>query len=404
MEASIQGKEKLIEQKCQSSQENGLKYKGDPYKEAGIFSKLFFCWIYKAIRISKTRSLELEFLGKIDESRSAENLSVKFIEYWNQHKGKKSLFKVILSYNSVKLFFFLIISLLITLIGGLNIMLIEQIILCFSENKPEFSLEVLILAYILFNILSSFMTRHLSVGQMLLSNKSAIEAISLVYNKIAIVSPSGPKKKAKEGEIVNYIQIDAEKLISYFAMAPLLISGPMQIIIYIVLLFAYFKLTFLAGLGTLIVFFVINSVVFSNFNKYNNEYLSSKDERMKFTTQIFNHLKILKLNSWEEFFQSKLNEKFAKELKSYRDLLGIFIKSIFIYWTSPVVASVSTFAAYFTLHSKLEPSVIYTGLTIFNGIQDPLRSIPFSYNAFFDLLVSMKRIEVSDICYNRTFC
>ena len=40
-----------------------------------------------------------------------------------------------------------------------------------------------------------------------------------------------------------------------------------------------------------------------------------KDERMKITTEIFNAIKFIKANAWEEYFYDKLDTKRNDEIK-----------------------------------------------------------------------------------------
>ncbi len=66
------------------------------------------------------------------------------------------------------------------------------------------------------------------------------------------------KDKAKSGEIINFIQVDAHRLNQLMNITPSLITIPFQIISYSYMLFKFFGISFIFGLVTLIISFVIN--------------------------------------------------------------------------------------------------------------------------------------------------
>lgn len=330
-------------------------------------------------------------LGTSHDSFTAQEYSSNIIESW---KRQKSIFKLILASNKFNLMLAVLISLVYALLSAFNFLIIQQIIGCFNPNKEcKYPVKYLALVYIVINFLNQIMNRHLIMIQNVIANKASIELISLVYNKIQTVSPSGKKGKAKEGEIINFIQIDADKVILVFTNAPTFLIGIFQLFLYTYLLFNFFHYFYFAGLFVFFIVVLINQYLFRKSNEYNKEYLMRKDDRMRLTTQIFSHLKILKFNSWESTFKDSLFKKREAEVESYTKISGIYISTIFIYWTAPPIISLSTIGAYFYFTGSLDAETIFTGMSILMGLQDPLRYTPFAISSFIDLLLSLKRIE-----------
>jgi len=119
-------------------------------------------------------------------------------------------------------------------------------------------------------------------------------------------SPASFTQKSKEGEIINFIQVDSPKISNALILSPGLLITPIQIIVYTYMLFDLFGYPFLFGFGTLLIFMIINFVIQNSNRKLVKKMLSRKDKRLKVTTETVNHLKILKLYAWEDEFLNRV--------------------------------------------------------------------------------------------------
>ena len=63
--------------------------------------------------------------------------------------------------------------------------------------------------------------------------------------------------------------------------------------------------SFLAGFGVIIIASGINMIVSRKNAVYQKNIANATDERMKATNEIFNNIKFIKVNSWEEYFYDK---------------------------------------------------------------------------------------------------
>ena len=121
------------------------------------------------------------------------------------------------------------------------------------------------------------------------------------------ISPSSRKDRATEGEIINYMQVDSQRLVAIMLSSPDLFSIPIVLSIYIYLLFRFFGYAFLVGFGVLAIFLFFNWLIQRKFREYTKVILKLRDNRMKVITETFNSLKILKLYSWENQYYHKVN-------------------------------------------------------------------------------------------------
>lgn len=76
-----------------------------------------------------------------------------------------------------------------------------------------------------------------------------------------------------------------------------LLYTPIQIIIGLVLLYMYIGISFLAGMGVMIVLMLFTLVFTKVVSKNNDKLLKAKDARMKITEEILQIIKYIKINA-----------------------------------------------------------------------------------------------------------
>jgi len=66
--------------------------------------------------------------------------------------------------------------------------------------------------------------------------------------------------------------------------------------------------SFLAGFVVIIFASVINMCVSRKNAVYQKDIAEATDDRMKSTNEVFNNIKFIKVNAWEEYFYDKLQK------------------------------------------------------------------------------------------------
>jgi ABC-type bacteriocin/lantibiotic exporter with double-glycine peptidase domain len=84
------------------------------------------------------------------------------------------------------------------------------------------------------------------------------------------------------------------------------------------LFFYYVGLSFLAGLAVFILALIINASFGYCFEEVQKTIMKRKDARMNETTEALNHIKSLKLNSWQDLFYKRIVEKRRLEIQALR--------------------------------------------------------------------------------------
>ncbi len=88
-------------------------------------------------------------------------------------------------------------------------------------------------------------------------------------------------------------------------------------------------------------------------------------------------------------------ESREKEVAINRTFLNYMTFNIFLFSLTPTSVSIVTIGFYQYFLSKLNITNMIMGITLFDMIQEPIRSIPISINCIYETVVSMRRIQVN---------
>lgn len=179
-----------------------------------------------------------------------------------------------------------------------------------------------------------------------------------------------------------------------------------QIVFAIVFMSLIIGPAFLAGFAVTLAAGIIN-VIFSRFTaKYQRNLATETDNRMKMSNEIFNNIKFIKVNAWEEYFYDKLELKRKDELGWVQRKYLIESFLTFSMWLAPKMILVATFATFVLATGEaLTPPVAFTVVALFSYLQFILQFLPNSISVTIDSFNAFIRIEKFLLAeeINRTF-
>ena len=141
---------------------------------------------------------------------------------------------------------------------------------------------------------------------------------------------------------------------------------PIQLAIGLFIMYNEIGWSFLLGLGAMLFMSVLNFFIGKSSIKLQKLYMKEKDKRIKVTTEIFNSIKFVKVNAWEEYFYDKLNAQREKELAIQRRRIYISIVQITSIWFTPVLVINVTFMYFIYLGSVLTTEQAFVVIALFN--------------------------------------
>jgi ATP-binding cassette subfamily C (CFTR/MRP) protein 2 len=153
-------------------------------------------------------------------------------------------------------------------------------------------------------------------------------------------------KRFKMGELANLLQVDCARLLLFPKNFSSVIFFFYQIVFAIVFMSLIIGPSFLAGFAVTIAAGCLN-VFFSRFAaKYQRNLSIDTDNRMKISNEIFNNVKFIKVNAWEEYFYDKLEAKRDEELGWVKKKFLVESAFTFSMWLAPKMILVATFATF----------------------------------------------------------
>ena len=371
----------------------------DPIDEGNFFSNFIMYWAYKIIRLSKLINIKSEYLGKLSYERSSEKYLKDIYYVWDNLNYKNSCYCPLLwtslRTNIRQIIIITICTIFISILNVSSLYLFRVFVKIFSDPKVtgdwilKYDITVGVL-YLLVRFLHYVFQRKTTQFLNDVGNKSSVELNNLIYDKLLKLSPS---INIKAGDIYNYIQSDSHKLSRLMSSCPNLISVPFLIIMYSYLLFKYMGLSFIMGFIVMIIFLLINYYYRKQFSKYLKLYLKKSDKRMGITTETFNNLKVIKLYGWDNFFLKKIQFARNEEIDALNERYYITTISQTLLWLAPIAMSVSSIGVYQYIKSTFKVEDMFTCLAIFTSIQNPMRSLPTTFDIIMETITSMKRIE-----------
>ena len=127
-------------------------------------------------------------------------------------------------------------------------------------------------------------------------------------------------------------------------------------------------------------------------NIWKNKVMKKQKKRVKMVNEIFNNIKVIKMNGWEELFNKRLDKVRSKELKNinryYKIISSTF--SIMLLTSNNVIFSV--FCCYVWLGGTLDTALCFGIIVSFLVLWNPMRTCTIFFIYYLDALNSIKKI------------
>lgn len=114
---------------------------------------------------------------------------------------------------------------------------------------------------------------------------------------------------------------------------------------------------------------------------------------MKITNEVFNNIKFIKVNAWEEYFYNKLIKRRSEEVNWYRKKYMSEAASTYSMWLTPKLILAATFGTYVALGGTLEPPKAFSIMSLYGYIQFYLQFLPASISVVLESFNAIKRIQ-----------
>jgi len=231
--------------------------------------------------------------------------------------------------------------------------------------------------------------------------------VASVYRKSLRLTSTSRQKKY-QGEVVNLMSNDTQRLMDLCPNFHLIWSAPFQIIVALVLLVLTIGSAAFVGFGIMILLIPLQGLIAARLGKLRKTLLDWTDTRIKLMNEVLQGIRVIKFYAWEQNFADAINGVRASEvvvLRSqafWRSFIGFFLI------VSPVFVSTATFVVYSLNGNLLTPEIIFPSLAYFNLLRFPLTFMPVLIIAVVEAKISVNRLwefltseEIEDVPFQK---
>ncbi|KAJ3216559.1 hypothetical protein HK099_005825 [Clydaea vesicula] len=377
-------------------------------KTASVISRTFFFWFTPMIKLGYEKALSMNDLWDLDIDDTTEVIRKKFLDL----DANFSLLKRIFLLSKKLLVFQCAFSLCSACLAFAGPFFLNRIVSIIGNPTSD----VVSLSYIL-GLFVCTLTRGILDGQTYFTGRRiGLRIRSILISEVALKCLKKPlgsnedekdddgfyieeendtaQKPKRNGNAINLISVDAQKILEVSCYLCYVLSNPLQIIISVVALIYVLGASAIAGIFILFICAPVGGLMGKRIARSQENLIRATDCRIKKTNELLQSIKIVKFFNWEKSFLNTLLIIRKTELKFLKSYLTKIVYFRIIWWTMPILCSLTTFCVYTKVfQNELTATIAFTGLALFNTLKFPLFSFPDIIVKILDSYVSFKRID-----------
>ena len=354
--------------------------KDSPLEKANTLSRWFFYWMNPIFRTGNQRQLNEADLYKLPNAETVARVQGRFEREWEleqERVGPDGEVRFGLVLRNVFSFHFWVAGILKFLndVLGLCLPIILNFLLLFLEDEdgdswPEWSGWVLLSVLVGTSFMKALVENQFfyQVTRISLQIRSAVA--SAVFNKSLRLS-SLSRNTSTTGEIVNLMQLDAERLSILVLQLHILWSGAFQIIGYMTQLFFYLGPSALAGVLAMPIFIVIQGYFMKKQETLRKGQVKETDTRVKHMNELLQGIRAVKMYAWEERFGARIESiRNTGEMVFLKAIAIVRAFNFALISASPTLILVITFLFYTAVaNEKMKASTVFTAVAVFERLR-----------------------------------
>jgi len=215
---------------------------------------------------------------------------------------------------------------------------------------------------------------------------------AIIFDK-ALELRSAHLLRTTTGQIVNLVSNDSGKCDDAGVFMSYLWSSPFDCIIVLIILYYQIGVAAFAGFGAMFMMTPLQTFFSRLFARYRRLTLVETDARIKCVNEILVGADVVKMMTWEEPLEEKVQAIRRKEFKNIRAAATLKSINQAIFFSSSCVVSLVTFGTMYLLGQPLNPAAVFSTISLFNIIRLPLTNfLPLGVERLAEVRIAFNRI------------
>lgn len=205
------------------------------------------------------------------------------------------------------------------------------------------------------------------------------------------------------GQMVNLLSNDVDRFDLVVIFIPFIWIAPIQVMLTMGILWSIIGSTSLTLLVILFIFMCIQSYLSQKFSYYRTTIANLTDIRARYINEVITAIRVVKTYAWERHWHEKITKARNNEMKAIKDVsfyrainqaVGFFSSKIIVFSVLAMAASSSNVD-----NNVMNPWNVFLIISLLNNVQSTIsRLLPQTISFWSEMMVSIKRIEVSEFC------
>ena len=199
-------------------------------------------------------------------------------------------------------------------------------------------------------------------------------------------------RSVSEGEIVNYMQIDAQRLESFVLVSISLWDGIFQIVGYVIIIYFFLGDATFVGLAIMFVAMVLQGITVFFLAFALRRVAKFTDQRLKCTNEALHSILFIKMSGWESKLVERITNYRKHELKSLKwaHWMGNFIFACIT--VIPAIVATGTISFYALQNGKIDAATLFAVINAFGSLRLPLLQYPAALQAYAAGRIGLRRL------------